>query len=504
MSNKINAIYSCCIAKPWLEIIDKLYNELNIIPKYFIGWGDGSVNIKNKYKDCYFQAIEDAWSGRKFPKLNYNYPLDENLLRSILREKIISFKMMDRLDLDRYSFSFSDRQVFFYYFLKRWLQILDHYKISLIISPSIPHRVFDYILYVAANIKNIEFIMFQMTPFSDSSFIIDNIDSTPKYIKTSLATNLDSDIRLRKDIFDRIEQVKGEYSAAKPHYMKEQEKILSDSKVIKLLNNLLKFIKNPFQLFEESSTYYVAKNYMPFEKKNKKYTFLYKKYKNIYYLKKLKSKYERLATDTVNYKKYIFIALHYQPEETSVPTGGLFGDQQLIIDLLNSFLDKDIGIIIKEHKTQFHPNFEGGTGRTDSYYENMLKISKRINFVSINENPFKLIDGAIATVTISGTIGWESVIRGTPSIIFGRAWYEDMPGVYKIKTIDDLSNNWKNILKDKNNIKLSDIDYYHKKLQKFLINASHYKTFANKVQRDDKENVYNIFHGIKNHLEKNI
>ena len=53
--------------------------------------------------------------------------------------------------------------------------------------------------------------------------------------------------------------------------------------------------------------------------------------------------------------------------------------------------------------------------------------------VSADTDSFTLIDGAITAVTISGTIGWESIIRGTQAIIFGRAWYEGMPYVFEVK-----------------------------------------------------------------------
>lgn len=501
MSKNLNALYICCIETPWLDVSEKLYDELNIIPSYFIGWDDGSIKIQEKYKDCFFQVIEDAWEGNGFPDLDYEYPIDEKLLKSISFEQNIAIKMMDRLDLDRYSFNFSDRQSFFFYLLKKWLVILDKYEIDIIISPSIPHRVFDYILYIAAKLKNIEFIMFQMTPFGDSSFIINNIEQTPEYLKQDMIKNSVNN-NLRKDIEIRIKQVTGDYSEAIPDYMIKQSNLLKkDNSIREFFNKFCKFIKKPIVLFKENKTYHISKNSMPYNKKELKYQFLYKKYRNKLFLKKLNVTYNSIVTDKYN-KKYIFVALHYQPEETSTPTGGSFTEQELIINLLNSFLDKNIDIVVKEHKTQFHPNYEGATGRSINFYNNVLNISNRIKFVSVEDNPFDLIDNAIATVTISGTIGWESVIRGTPTLIFGRAWYEDMIGVYKIKSIEDLRKNWLSIQKDKNNIKKEDIYAYHAKLQEFFIDAPHYKAFENKSNRSKEENIDNIFNGIKNYLKE--
>lgn len=494
-----NTLYNCCIAEPWLNVIDRLNDELNLNPKYFIGWDDESIKIKDKYNDCFFQVIEDAWDGKGFPKLDYSYSLDEELLKSVAFEQNIAIKMMDRLDLDRYSFNFSNRTSFFYFLLKKWLVILEKYEIELIISPSIPHRVFDYILYIAAKLKNVEFLMFQMTPFGDSSFIIDDVNQTPNYLKKAISSVVDNKF-IREDIKGRIEQVTGDYSNATPDYMKKQSQMLKrSSNISNVINKVKILLSNPTMLFEESKTYHVSKNSMPYEKKELKYKFLLKKYKNKVYLNKLKESYETIVTSKYS-KKYVFVALHYQPEETSTPTGGIYTEQELIINLLDSFLDKDIDIVIKEHKTQFHPNYEGATGRSINFYQNILNISTRVKFVSVDTNPFDLIDNAIAVATISGTIGWESVIRGIPSLVFGRAWYEDMIGVYKIKSINDLKNNWNSIIEDKNNISKDIIYDYHKKLQEFFIDAPHYKAFIGKSDRSDEENIDNIFNGIKNHL----
>lgn len=498
----MNALYNCCIANPWLDVVEKLDRELNIKPKYYIGWNDGSETIKERYEECFYQVIEDAWNGKGFPTLEYKYALDETLLKSIAHEELIALKMMDRLDLDRYSFSLSDRQSYFYYLLKHWLVILDTYHITLVISPSIPHRVFDYVLYIAAKIKGIEFVMFQMTPFGDSSFIIDSVDTTTKYFKEYIAKTPTPKHPIRKDISERIEQAKGDYHSAIPEYMKRQERMIQKQNHImhKIITFYSKLIHTNFHLFKENPTYHIDQSSMPYDKKALKYFMSIKGYKNRRYLKNLKHRYQSLTREN-GATKYVLLALHYQPEETSSPTGGAYVNQELIAELLNDFLPKDIMIIIKEHKTQFHPVYEGATGRSSNFYDYVLNISDRIQFVSLESDPFELMKHAIATVTISGTIGWESAIRGTPTLLFGRAWYEDMAGVFKIKSKNDLHENWDMILQSKNNIDEEDILNYHKKIEQFFINAPHYKKFVGKVKRSHEENISNVVTGIENHLK---
>jgi hypothetical protein len=68
--------------------------------------------------------------------------------------------MMDRMDPDRHSFSFTERQRHFRNFIKYWSECIEQFKPDLVISATVPHRVYDYVLYLLCKHKNIEFISF--------------------------------------------------------------------------------------------------------------------------------------------------------------------------------------------------------------------------------------------------------------------------------------------------------------------------------------------------------
>lgn len=501
----VNALYNCCISEPWLDVIAQLDRELSINPAYYIGWeADNSHKIIETHPNCFYQKVEDAWLGLGFPDLDYKFSFDEDIMQSIAFEKALALKMMDRLDLGRNTFTFSNREMFFNKLLKYWINIIEHYNINLIISPSIPHRVFDYVLYIVAKMKNIDVIMFQMSPFPDSSFLIDTVSNTPKYLKEYLQTETPSELVLRSDIAEKLEKVRQDYNVAIPAYMIKQQKDIDNRSLTKnMFNRIKNLISEPFGQFKKDDSYYIMKtDDLPYKKDNRHYQRKIARYSNAHYLKKLKEGYQKVAIKPDFDKKYVFVALHYQPEETSSPTGGIFGDQILIIELLNAFLDDEYQIYIKEHKTQLYPDHDGAMSRNKNYYKYTLEISDRVHFIDMETTPFDLIDGAAATVTISGTTGWESAVRGTPALVFGRAWYEDMPGVFKVKTLRDLEKNWSKILELKNNIDIKEIEEYHKKLQSFFIDAPHYKFFQNKVERSAEENSNNIFNGIEKHLSR--
>ena len=157
-----------------------------------------------------------------------------------------------------------------------------------------------------------------------------------------------------------------------------------------ILRRLLKRNYTNDSLFHSHKSSHIFENIMPYEKKGPRLKYLIERLKNFIH-QKLENSYNSLITKNLNQK---YIALHYQPEETTTPTGGIFTNQELIVNLLDSFLEKDIAIVVKEHKSQFYI-YSGATGRSPNFYKNILNISSRVKFVDANSDPFELIDRAI-------------------------------------------------------------------------------------------------------------
>ena len=215
----MNAIYLCAIAQPWIEVSKRLQSECDIKPSYFVHWkSDKKAYINSGIKDCYLQSIDDAWKGLGFPSEIDRHIFDEEELKSISYYELIALKMMERLDPDGESFPFSTRLYFFRDLLGYWFNVIDNRSIDLVISPSIPHRVFDYALYVACQMKNIEFIMFQLTPFGSNSILINDIETMPALSFSGVEKKLPSMI-----IQQKIDKVRGDYKQATPSYMLKHE-----------------------------------------------------------------------------------------------------------------------------------------------------------------------------------------------------------------------------------------------------------------------------------------
>ena len=147
----------------------------------------------------------------------------------------------------------------------------------------------------------------------------------------------------------------------------------------------------------------------------------------------LRAHYERLARPVDFTQPYIYHALHYQPEKSSCPEGDVFTNQFLAIDLLSKCAPPGWTIRVKEHPYQWEQNGSGELTRAAQFYDDAVALPN-VQLVPQAYSPFDLIDHAQAVATVSGTSGWEAVVRGRPALVFGHAWYRACEGVFYTPT----------------------------------------------------------------------
>lgn len=110
--------------------------------------------------------------------------------------------------------------------------------------------------------------------------------------------------------------------------------------------------------------------------------------------------------------------------------GGMYCDQELMVELLDRSLPNGVHIYVKEHPKQ------QAIGRTPSYYTKCLDRAPKTVFVSQSVSSFELIRNATAVATVSGTAGWEGLFREKPVLLFGYNFYQYAPGVYPVRTAE--------------------------------------------------------------------
>lgn len=157
---------------------------------------------------------------------------------------------------------------------------------------------------------------------------------------------------------------------------------------------------------------------------------------------KLTRFYESIAEEPLPNEKYVYFALHYQPEASSSPLGGdVYMDQMFAINILSKHLPEDIKIYVKVHPEQLAPL------RSKEYYLDMKRIPK-VRFMKRGCSTYALIKNAFAVSTLTGTASWEAQFFGKPALLFGYSIRNLAPLSYAIRTNEDCKEAISKLLND--------------------------------------------------------
>ncbi len=500
----MRAIYNGCILDPWLEVAKKLYTENNIEPIYWIGWNreNEEKSVKSEFPHIIFQDLADSWKGIFSKNVNdIEAAIDNKFLEKNAFHELIALKMMDRMDPDGKCFTFNERQRHYRLLLKKWLGIIDKLKPDLLISPNIPHRIYDYVLYVACQARGVKIITYRHTHIPGLLIPVTDIYALPQNIFEFSRSR--KDINLSAKTKADINKARQIYEMAKPHYIKKHKNTLNYFSIISLIKRFFsepaKHFKFILNIFQTTKNGYKKKNQ---ETEKSRFSFFeieMIRWQGRRYKRKLKKYYDSLTTHPDLSKNFIFVALHYQPEATSSPLGGVYVDQFLMIDLLSKSIPEDWLIYVKEHSSQFHPLSEGEASRNKSFYRDIVKL-KNTRLVPDDFDTFKLIDHCQAVATLTGTVGFEATVRKKPVLAFGVAWYAPLSSVFEIKDGACLKEALKKI-KDGLEIDSIELLSYLSHIEKNIgIYAYHYKGEKETANITKEETIKSLIQSILSNL----
>ena len=505
----MNAIYSCCIADPFLDVARTLESEYGVVPVYWVGDIASAQNkeeteamVKEAYPQIVYQSFFDAWHGKFSPEImekSSSMYVDIDFLNSVSSQELQALSMMDRLDYDHKSFNYMERESYFMNLVKRWLYVINEYKPDVVISAVNPHRVFDYVLYIICRYKGIKFISFQFSIYGAGRIFpllyFSEPDAMEKLLRAEYEKNLKNTYSiddLTEDFRNELAKINATYDEAMPFYMKAHN--VDDVKNKKMLFLFKRFMKShhvfgKHSMFTEGQTGTIYKN-SKYDIENTRFSIWdwYRKRKEaLRYSKELHAYYNRIASPVPLDKKFIIFFMHYQPEETTSPCGGIFANQSLCIETLLKNTPDDVYVYIKEHPNQFMSHMQGHTKRIRRFYDDLIK-NPRVRFVPLGMDSFTLIKNAIAISTVTGTVGWESVVRKKPVIIFGVIWYECMRGVLRVKD-DESASKIYDFIKNYEYSEQALYAYLHT-FAKHTIQAYHYSTYKELtgISHDDSVN----------------
>tara|TARA_B100001057_G_C22867271_1_gene957091 strand:+ start:534 stop:2018 length:1485 start_codon:yes stop_codon:yes gene_type:complete len=294
----------------------------------------------------------------------------------------------------------------FSYYFHNFFKILKEKKIELIIFFSFPHEGPDFLVYKLSKILNIKTICMHPSIIPDRYFTVESFDELGRFKNDVNIKNDVKNINIQNIEEIYVDRIKFRNKLRKQRLSKRLSKRLSwgDIFSIKFLKDVIRDCLIKLKLIYRENEKFLYKNYLE-------------------NLKKIEKSKEEIF-DLVQGRKIIFFPLHMQPELTTSLLGGIYEDQILVLEKLNS-LSKDRWIIIaKENQSQTHY-------QRNSFFFKRLKGLKNVFFLNRNENTKEFLDQSDMTATICGTIGFEGLLKSKKCLVFGHAWYKNIHGALK-------------------------------------------------------------------------
>ncbi len=340
-------------------------------------------------------------------------PPSLDLLRqlSFYESRILTMmnKKLEYLNLD-------ERKRLYFELVGYWDNVFEKYKFEAVVFPVAPHTVYDYVIYSLAKLRGVKTIMFDFTRIGDRLLTMNNIEEGNLSLRAEMSKNKNVSWEI-KDLHTDIAE----------HYQAYQN--LGNYAWPADVVGLFKKFGGWNWLIIKSRVIFA--NILNF----KIYGIATGRIKRIF-TGDLRKEYLKLQVKPDLAKKFVYVPLHYQPESSTSSLGDVFVDQILMIETLAVALPKDWVIYVKEHPTQWlirGPVYFGYRYR--GYYEKIAKLPN-VFLIPISTDSFTLIDKSQALATVTGSAGWEAVLRDKPALVFGYPWYRDCPGVFMVNNTE--------------------------------------------------------------------
>jgi len=357
------------------------------------------------------------------PLIEEEWVLDEALILNTKNIESYFLRISDRTCAE--PIPVYERRQYYLLLLNHYTNIIQKHQLTHVLSFDTPHSTSSIVFYKLCEHFNIKCIQIEYHTLTNYSVIFEGY-KFPRlpidYLNEETASSLEASLSTR------IKKALKEKSAYLTAYKKK------DSKA---------FIKkSPFQhivrryRFIEKATMNLTMGILPllFKKEVKHFTAFNQIEKNLQYRRLINKPLNALLKKNCVYNQYakepnietpfIYFGMHMQPEKTSQPMGGEYDMQLLPIIMLSKALPEGWQLLVKEHPNQFNKRkITNNNYRSHSFYK-ALSLLKNVTLVPLSYSSDLLIERAQIVSTLTGTIGWEALKLGIPTMVFGETYYK--------------------------------------------------------------------------------
>lgn len=369
-------------------------------------WVGLSTGVECEFPEIIFQDHETAREGKLAPGIDPQEfePASEELLKALLPTEALIYTMMKRKLQKMF---FQERRHIYYEMVRYWQGVLKKFKIDAVIFTIVPHAVYSFLIYSLAKLMRLRTIMFEDTPLTGRALMYQDFWEGSRELQEALKRNQGKKFTpedLSEDVRSYYLKHKAGNRDLLPFYIERKPRskwnVFLGLRRQKQLKNLIWLaIRKRLQM-------------------------------------NLKKEYKSLQVSPEMGRPYIYVALNYQPERATSPQGKVFNDQILMLENLSSALPTGWAIYVKEHPMQWPRH---GLFYTDyrypGYYQRIVQI-KNVFLLPVDINSYDLVRQAKAVAVVTGTPGWDGVLRGKPALVFGVPWYRDCPGIFRVNSAE--------------------------------------------------------------------
>lgn len=460
----------------FLETAKILAAEVAWDPAYWIVVPSIAPEIEASFPNAIRHGQFDAIKGIP-PRELEGMPLpalSPDRLAAFAYHEAMVLRMLERNDSHTDSFKYRDRVELYYFLLRYWEGVLDRLGIGVVIFEEAPHQASDYVLYAVARDRGVRTVLFVRTPLKTRRATVGTrmrFFPVRSFEEGSAAIRMAYDSAVRhpaslplsvsSDLDDYFRELSGGYESVLALHLYDQAaeaRELLDATtapgvgVRDAFRGARKLVAPKFWLTRARLMLGDASTKFQSDQKQKGKSFadsrltypehIYYKSRAILKKRRLWAEYEKLAEKHVPMDvPFIFCALHYQPEQSTSPLGGYFVDQLLMVELLAESLRPGWRLYVKDHVSQYVSGYTryGESFRSRRFFERLAAM-RGVSVISLTHDTFQLIDHSLAVATVTGTTGWEAVVRGRPALVFGHAWYRGCEGAFSTQTRSGLEN----------------------------------------------------------------
>lgn len=430
--------------------IEVLFAEFKRAGHEIVYWVGERPVVKLCPPGAVFHDHYDAWDAtpaEKFADMPC-LPIPKDVIESLFEVESLALTMMNK----RYDAAPVDERKHIYYgMLSYWSAVLERCKPDAIVFSMLPHSVYNYILYELARRRGISTILFDDAWFVGRLIMYRDIWSGSAPLTAALGRHLKSGIQPS----DLGEEFRAYYARQSdgalrtPSYMQEQKSIAAGTGLAKhRIGVAVRTLRNGTFI-----RYFIA--------------FCRRMFR-----KNLKDEYARVVRTADFSKRFVYFPLSFQPERTTSPQGGVYHDQILVAETVAAALPQGWELYVKEHPSQWWRRSKErySSARYRGYYERLARIPNA-RLVPVDTDNRALLERSQAIATVTGTAGWEGLLRSKPALVFGFVWYCDCPGVIRIRSLEECKIALQKIASGEHTVKQGGVIAFLKALEDTSVRA---------------------------------